>query len=53
MGAITIVISDEVEERLRIYLFKKYKGKGRHMGEEVEKAIVEYLDLHEEAETES
>ena len=48
MGVITVKIGDETEERLRTYLWKKHKGKGKgKMGETVDEAIIEYLDLHE------
>ena len=47
MGKITTVISDEVETRLRTFLWKKYRGKGRHMGKVVEQALTEFFDLHE------
>jgi len=47
MGRITTVISDAVEKRLRTFIWKKYEGKGRHVGEIIEKALIEYLDLHE------
>ena len=47
MGTITVSIKDETEDRLRTFLWKKYRGKGRKMGETVDVAINEYLDLHE------
>ena len=47
MGKITLVLSDKVENRLRTFVFRKYRGKGRHMSETIEEALIEYLDLHE------
>ena len=47
MGYITIKIEDKTEDRLRTFLWKKYRGKGRKMGQTIDEAINEYLDLHE------
>jgi len=48
MGTMTVSISDETEDRLREFLWKKYRGKGKgRIGHTVEEAIKEYLDLHE------
>jgi len=47
MVYITIKIDDETDNRLREFLWKKYRGKGKHVGETINDAIIEYLDLHE------
>jgi len=48
VGYITIKIEDKTEDRLRTFLWKKYRGKGKgRMGQIIDKAINEYLDLHE------
>jgi len=48
MGTITVTIKDETEERLREFLWKKYRGKGRsRMGNMIDQAINEFLSLHE------
>jgi len=47
MGQITLTLSDDVENRLRTFVFKKYRGKGRRLSETIERALIEYLDLHE------
>ena len=48
MGTMTIRIKDETEDRLRAFLWKKYRGKGRgRVGQTIDEAITEYLDLHE------
>ena len=48
MGTITITIGDAVDDRLREFEWKKYKGKGKHKGEIITQALTEYLDKHEE-----
>ena len=47
LGAITCVISKAVEDRLRTYIWHRYGGKGKHVGEVIEAALTEFLDLHE------
>lgn len=47
MGKSTVTLSDDVEDRLRLYIFKKWKGRGRHFSEIIEKALVAFLDQHE------
>ena len=47
MGTVTCVIDDAVEERTREYLWKKYRGKGKHMSEVISQALTEYLEKHE------
>jgi len=47
MGTITVTIKDETEERLREFLWKKYRGKGHTMGSTIDQAINEFLNLHE------
>jgi hypothetical protein len=47
MVNITVTISDDVDSRLREFLWNKYKGKGKHMGEEISQAISEYIDRQE------
>lgn len=48
MGKITTVIDDNVEDRLRAFIWRKFKGRGRHIGEIIEEALTEYLDRHED-----
>lgn len=47
MGVMTLKIDDAAETRMRNFVHKKYKGKGRHLAEEVAQAMNEYLDRHE------
>lgn len=48
MGVITVTIKDETEDRLREFLWKKYRGKGKgRMGNTVDEALTEFLDRHE------
>ena len=47
VGRMTVMLSDDVEYRLRTFIFRKYRGKGRRTSETIEEAIIEYLDLHE------
>lgn len=45
MGKITIIIDDELEQRLRKYIFKRYEAKwyGK-LSEVIEEAVKEHLD---------
>lgn len=47
MGNITVKINDQVENRLREYIWKKWHGKGRHTGEVIELALEKYLNKEE------
>lgn len=48
MGNITVKIDDQLEDRLREYIWNKYRGKGRHMGAVIEGALTEFLDKQEQ-----
>ena len=48
MGTMTVTVKDETEERLRTFVWKKYRGKGRgKLGQTIDEAINDYLDHHE------
>ena len=48
MGTMTVTVKDETENRLRTFVWKKYRGKGRgKLGQTIDAAITEYLDRHE------
>ena len=48
MGTMTVTVKDETENRLRTFVWKKYRGKGRgKLGQTIDKAINDYLDRHE------
>jgi predicted transcriptional regulator len=52
MGKLTIKISDDVENRLREYMWEKWHGKGRHAGEVIEQALELYLSQQKKKEKE-
>jgi len=50
MARITITISDELEDRLREYIFHKYGWKKGNLSKVIEMAIKEFLEKEEESE---
>jgi len=47
MGRINVVLSDEIEHRLRLAIVEAYGGKKGDLSESIEQAIKEWLEKHE------
>ena len=48
MGNITILVSDEIEYKVRQHIFDRYKGRGRYLGSYISVALEVALKRCEE-----
>jgi len=48
MGRINVVLSDEIEHRLRLAIVEAYGGKKGDLSESIEYAIKEWLERYEQ-----
>lgn len=49
MGRVNVVLTDEIEHRLRLAIVQTYGGKKGDLSESIEQAIKEWLERNEQA----